>query len=137
MGHNGPKGRAVTLDSYAMNTEPTIRKQHVPRLDPGTRVAFTPGKWWGKGMGMGYELQPREHWGKPILGYVIDPKFHKGWHFGPDHAWGVSDWESVVDLDEPQGRDRIQRVTKYPTSMLDVIDTPTPQPREVQAAFNF
>lgn len=101
--------------------EPTIRKRDVPRIAPGTRVAFAPGKYWFKA-GMGYELQPREEWGEPIFGYVIDPKYHHGWHRGPDHAWGVRDWETVVDLDEPQGRDRIQRLAKYPTSMLDVIE---------------
>ena len=104
-------------------SENVYRKVNVPRLAPRTRVCFYTGRWWHKS-GYGYEEQPHKEWGKPRYGVVIPDQYFPGYHFGPEHAWGLRNWCTVIDLDVPCPT--FGRVIQYPTSMLEIVEWPQP-----------
>lgn len=97
----------------------------VPRLAPGTRVSFTACKH-AFVVGHGYQIQPQEDWALPEVGTVLPPERHSGWRWGADHAWGVRDWETVVEFDRPRDNTG-RRITKIPTAMLEIM---APAPAE-------
>lgn len=102
----------------------------VARLAPGARVSFSACKY-AYVVGHGYQIQPPEDWCPAEAGTVIPPERHAGWNYGPDNAWGVRDWESVVEFDKPRDNTG-RRIAKIPTAMLEIL---APAPAE-QLAFD-
>jgi hypothetical protein len=74
-------------------------------------------------VGHGYQIQPEQDWGTTEAGTVIPPEKHGGWRYGPDHAWGVRDWETVVQFDREIVD--LRRISKVPTAMLEIL-SPAP-----------